>query len=186
MPLSCHLPATFSPYSSARLCLAGPAPQMANPLALNSCAPRPRLLRACADKDEAKSEEFRGESAEIDFSVDHGIGLVFVGERKVCLPFAAVDPEFATASCMNRTPTSSLTVAGNGSSEICRLARARRGRPGDARRPAPGSRRNDAVKSAIAGNRRTRRAPPARRVWPRSSRLHPLRKGVDPHEGKRA
>src|ERR1700733_9781734 len=31
---------------------------------------------------EAESEEFRRESAEIDFSVDDGIGLVFVGERK--------------------------------------------------------------------------------------------------------
>src|SRR3984957_13997586 len=38
----------------ARSCLAGPAPRMASPLALNSCARRPRPLRACADKDRGR------------------------------------------------------------------------------------------------------------------------------------
>ena len=66
---------------------------------------------------EAESEEFRRESAEIDFSIDDRIGLVFVGERKRLRFLLGEDLQSAAVGGANRTSTSSSTVAGNGSTE---------------------------------------------------------------------
>ena len=81
MPLSCHQHTTFWPYS--RPCLSRRA-NAANDKSLELgfrvfLKDRAGLARIGI---EAEGEEFRNESAEVDLSVDNGIGLVFVGEGK--------------------------------------------------------------------------------------------------------